>query len=312
MEYAVEAINLTKKFHSLVAVDDVSFQVRRGEVFGFLGPNGSGKTTTIRILCGILAPSSGTGRVLGLEVTRQSEQIKSLIGYMSQRFSLYEDLTVHENLDFFAGLYGVPNRERRARITELVRMADLTGRENDLVVNLSGGWKQRLGLGCAIIHQPPILFLDEPTAGVDPISRRNFWDMIYNLTSQGTTIFVTTHYMDEAEHCNTVGLMYGGKLIACDNPRRLKAGAIAGDLVEIHCDKPLDALERLKKQPGVSDVVLYGALLHVVVEEAAFPAEKLSQMLSNEGIVVHRVTLIQPTLEDVFVSLVHRAQTSVF
>ncbi|NTU84233.1 MAG: ABC transporter ATP-binding protein, partial [Chloroflexales bacterium] len=214
--YAVEAEGLTRRFGGFVAVDNLSLQVEPGEVFGFLGPNGSGKTTTIRMLCGLLAPSAGTGRVLGFDIGRESEAIKARIGYMSQKFSLYPDLRVRENLGFYADVYGVPRRERAARMAELVAMAGLSGREAELTANLSGGWKQRLALACAIVHRPQMLFLDEPTGGVDPEARRAFWDLIYQLAQRGVTVFVTTHYMDEAEHCHRIGLMYGGRLVALD------------------------------------------------------------------------------------------------
>lgn len=302
--YAVEAEHLTKKFADFVAVDDVSFAVQRGEIFGFLGPNGSGKTTTIRMLCGILAPSSGVGKVLGMDVGRQAEQIKRHIGYMSQRFSLYEDLTVRENLEFFAGLYGVAREGRNERIEYLIEAAGLTGREGTLAGNLAGGWKQRLGLGCAIVHRPPILFLDEPTAGTDAVSRRGFWDMIYGLAGEGVTVFVTTHYMDEAEHCDRVALMYDGKLIACDSPDRLKASAIRGELLEVDCERPSEAVEWLSGKPGVKNAALYGAAIHVEVEGAGRASGEVRQHLEGNGIQVWRIEPVQPALEDAFVALI--------
>ncbi len=216
--YAVETHDLTRRFGEFTAVDHVTLTVESGEVFGFLGPNGSGKTTTIRMLCGLLAPSSGSGRVLGYDIGRESEAIKARIGYMSQRFSLYSDLTVLENLRFYADVYGLSRGERAGRITELLALAGLEGREQTMTSALSGGWKQRLALACAIVHRPQVLFLDEPTGGVDPEARRLFWDLIYDLAHGGVTIFVTTHYMDEAEHCNRIGMMHGGKLIALDTP----------------------------------------------------------------------------------------------
>ncbi|MEZ5354977.1 MAG: ABC transporter ATP-binding protein [Bryobacteraceae bacterium] len=219
---AVSIVGLTRRFGDFVAVDDVTLDVARGEVFGFLGPNGAGKSTTIRILCGLLAPSSGAAKVVGFEVGPQSEQIKSSIGYMSQRFSLYDDLTVEENIDFFAGIYGVPHAKRGQRKDYALTMAGLTGRRGDLTARLAGGWKQRLALGCAILHEPPVLFLDEPTSGVDPVARRQFWDLIYDLSAAGHTVFVTTHYMEEAEYCNRLALMYRGKVIALGTPTELK------------------------------------------------------------------------------------------
>jgi ABC-2 type transport system ATP-binding protein len=301
---AVEAIELTKKFGDFTAVNRVTFHIEEGEIFGFLGPNGAGKTTVIRMLCGILLPTSGTGRVLGFDVARDPERIKERIGYMSQRFALYEDLTAWENLDFYAGLYRVPTDERRARIEELIRMADLVGREHELAANLSGGWKQRLALGCAIVHRPPMLFLDEPTSGVDPVSRRNFWDMIYALAGQGVTIFVTTHYMDEAEHCNTLGLMHDGRLIACDSPDELKSTRMQGELLEIDCHPAMDGLEILAALPQVREVALYGLFLHVVIDSAAMAMPVIESALRAQGVQVNRIERIAPSLEDVFVSMI--------
>jgi ABC-2 type transport system ATP-binding protein len=220
--WAVEVDNLVKTFGDFVAVDHVSFVVRRGEIFGFLGPNGAGKSTTIRILCGLLAPSAGRASVGGHDVARESETIRKNIGYMSQKFSLYDDLTVEENIDFFSGIYSVPENLRRGRKEQTLTMADLTSRRNSLTRELAGGFKQRLALGCAILHEPAILFLDEPTSGVDPIARRNFWSLIYQLSDAGHTIFVTTHYMDEAEYCHRLALMYAGKIIALESPGALK------------------------------------------------------------------------------------------
>ena len=226
---AVVVENLEKRFGRFVAVARISFQVAKGEVFGFLGPNGAGKSTTIRMLCGILTPSSGTGTVAGFNVRTQPERIKQNIGYMSQRFSLYQDLTVEENIDFYSGIYGIPAARKRERKEWVIEMAGLAGHRHRLTSVLSGGWKQRLALGCAILHEPPIVFLDEPTSGVDPISRRQFWDLIYDMSGRGVTIFVTTHYMDEAEYCNRLGLIYRGELIALGTPYELKAGMTRAD-----------------------------------------------------------------------------------
>lgn len=304
---AVSATALTKRFGDFVAVDRLTFQVGRGEIFGFLGPNGSGKTTTIRMLCGILPPSSGAGRVLGRDIAREAEAVKSSIGYMSQRFSLYEDLTVTENLTFYAGLYGVSGAQQRDRVRRLVEMAGLVGREGELVQNLAGGWRQRLALGCAIVHRPPLLFLDEPTAGVDPASRRQFWDMIYELAEAGTTVFVTTHYMDEAEHCHRVGLMHGGRLIACDTPARVRETSLRGDLWELDCEPAVEAAEALRGEPGVLEAALYGLVLHVEVA-AGQGVEPLAQALQRRGIATRRLRRIKPSLEDAFVSLVAQAR----
>jgi ABC-2 type transport system ATP-binding protein len=300
----VEALDLTRRFGDFVAVDHVTFQIEAGEVFGFLGPNGAGKTTTIRMLCGILAPSAGTGRVLGYDVARQSEQVKQRIGYMSQKFALYEDLTVRENLAFYAGLYGVPRAERGRRIAELIEMAGLTGRENDLAAHLAGGFRQRLAFGCAIVHRPPILFLDEPTGGVDPNSRRDFWDMIYRFAGQGVTVLVTTHYMDEAERCNTVALIHAGRLVACDTPDAL-SDRMPGQLLEIECTDPVAALAVVAGLPGVHDVALYGLALHAVVADASQAIPQVRQTLAAQGIAVGHVEPIRPSLEDVFISLVN-------
>lgn len=230
---SIEVESLSKRFGPFTAVDKVSFSVKKGEIFGFLGPNGAGKSTTIRMLCGILEPTSGKGRVGGLDIENDSEKIKENIGYMSQRFSLYEDLTVIENLEFYAGIYQVPLSEVSFRTEEMIGLAGLRGRENELTANLSGGWKQRLALGCATIHKPRILFLDEPTSGVDPISRRNFWRLIYAMSEQGVTVLVTTHYMDEAEHCNNIAMINEGKIAELGSPSELKARHGKGSLEEV-------------------------------------------------------------------------------
>src|SRR3954453_7443891 len=235
---AVETHDLSKRFGDRTAVDALNLTIATGEVFAFLGPNGSGKTTTIRMLCGIIRPTAGSGRVLGFDIATESEQIKSRIGYMSQRFALYEDLTVRENLDFYAGVYQVSGARKTQRVAELIEMAGLTGRERQLAGTLSGGWKQRLALGCAIVHQPPLLFLDEPTAGVDPVSRRSFWTLIYGLARDGVTIFLTTHYIDEAEHADRVALMLEGSVVALAPPRELRETGLAGTLYELDCDDP--------------------------------------------------------------------------
>jgi ABC-2 type transport system ATP-binding protein len=302
---SVEVENLVKRFGDFTAVDRVSFQTRAGEVFGFLGPNGSGKSTTIRILCGLLHPTSGRATVAGYDVVESPELIRRNIGYMSQKFSLYADLTVLENLRFYAGMYGVPSRELRGRIDWALEMAGLRGRESSLTGTLAGGWKQRLALGCAVLHRPPILFLDEPTSGVDPLSRRLFWELIQQMSSEGVTIFVTTHYMDEAEYCNRLALMNGGKLIALGTPTELKLGSIRGSLLLLECDRLGDAIERVRGFDGVRDVAVFGAALHLVVADAA-AAPAIRAALEADGISVTSLRVIRPSLEDAFVALTTR------
>ena len=302
-EIAIEVINLTKRFGKFTAVDSINFQVGRGEIFGFLGPNGAGKSTTIRMLCGILKPTEGTGTVAGYDITKQGEAIKKRIGYMSQRFSLYEDLTVAENIEFYGGIYGLKKGELKTQKASVLEMSGLTGREDSLAAELSGGWKQRLALGCAIIHKPQILFLDEPTSGIDPISRRNFWDLIYQVANEGATVLVTTHYMDEAEHCDRLGLIYRGKLIALGTPNGLK-GAYHGELLEVECAPLMEGLEALSRIPFVYDVALFGALLHLTVPTLETAMPEIASVFKREHIKLLRVERIQPTLEDVFVSLI--------
>lgn len=305
-ELAIQVTDLIKRFGRFVAVDRVSFQVRRGEVFGFLGPNGSGKSTTIRMLCGILLPTSGTGMVAGFDVTRQPERVRENIGYMSQRFSLYEELTVQENLDFFAGIYGLAGPDGGARREEVMALGGLASYRNVLARDLPGGLRQRLALASAILHRPSVLFLDEPTAGVDPISRRQFWDLIRVMAAAGTAVFVTTHYMDEAEHCHALAFIYQGRLIATGPPARLKAG-LHGSLLEVDVEpaRLVAALEILQAQPLAREAALFGASLHVTVDSTgAVPV--LRDALQTRGIAVRRLEAIVPSLEDVFVSLVTR------
>jgi ABC-2 type transport system ATP-binding protein len=295
---------LTRRFGAFTAVDRVSFTARRGEVFGFLGPNGAGKTTTIKMLTGLLLPTSGRGSVAGFDLRRDTEEIKRRIGYMSQLFSLYGDLTVDENIAFFAGLYAVPAGRRAARRDWVLEMAGLTGSQDRLTRELSLGWKQRLALGTAVLHEPPILFLDEPTSGVDPISRRAFWDLIYTLAGQGTTVFVSTHYMEEAEYCHRLALMNRGRIIALDRPAALRA-AMPAPLLEIDADDGPAAAEALAHEPGVIEAGLYGRFVHVLVENAAAARDALPRTLAARGVAVRAVREIEPSLEDVFVALVH-------
>jgi ABC-2 type transport system ATP-binding protein len=306
---AVEARELRKVYGERVAVEGLSLDVQTGEVFAFLGPNGSGKTTTIRMLCGIITPSSGTGRVLGYDIATQSEAIKARIGYMSQRFALYEDLTVRENLQFYAGVYQVPTARRGARVQKLIEMAGLVGRERQLAGQLSGGWKQRLALGCAIVHEPPMLFLDEPTAGVDPVSRRSFWTLIYGLARGGVTIFLTTHYIDEAEHADRVALLLDGRMVALAPPRELRETGLHGTLLEVECEPAIDGLELLPTVPGVREVTLYGTLLHVLVDTDVGPARVVAALEAHR-IRVIGVRQIKPSLEDVFVSRIRAGQVN--
>ena len=298
--WAVETRDLTRTFGAFTAVDRISLKIRQGGIYGFLGPNGSGKSTTIRMLCGIIEPSAGSGEVMGLDIVNQSEQIKAKIGYMSQKFSLYDDLTVRENLEFYAGLYSLPASLKNERIAEMIGMAGLTGRENELTANLSGGWKQRLALGSSILHRPQILFLDEPTGGVDPKSRRMFWGIIYDLAAAGTTVMVTTHFMDEAEHCDEIGFIFEGRLIASDTPSGLKQ-SIPGRLLKIRSDDPLGLIAELARQGmPILDAYAQGAAVHLQVAEM-----DLGKYEKLQG------KLIQPSLEDVFVHFVKQKRQEV-
>lgn len=291
---AVVARDLTRRFGSFTAVDHVCFSIPQGSVYGFLGPNGSGKTTTIRMLTGILEPTEGSAVILGLDSAGDRDAVKSRLGYMSQRFSLYDDLTVSENLEFYAGMFSLPRSVARGRIEEVVGMAGLSGRTRDLAGSLSGGIRQRLALGCAILHRPELLFLDEPTSGVDPVSRRRFWDIIYELAAGGTTIMVTTHFMDEAEHCDAIGFMFDGRLIASGTPRELKE-LLPGSSWELLSDHPMDLLEKLERRPGIVDASVHGRALHLQVESGW--EDEVASMGANR---------IVPSLEDVFVHLVRK------
>ncbi|UCD84263.1 MAG: ABC transporter ATP-binding protein [Deltaproteobacteria bacterium] len=301
---SVEVRELTKLFGDFTAVDRISFAVRRGEIFGFLGPNGAGKTTTIKMLCGLLLPSSGWGRVAGHDIVLEPEQIRARIGYMSQRFSLYPDLTVEENLDFYGTIYGLEDRRMEERKEFILRMAGLIGRERVLTSALAGGWKQRLALGCAIIHQPDILFLDEPTAGVDPGSRREFWELICQLSEQGVTVFVTTHYMDEAEHCDRLAFIHQGRLVALGEPQELKSREMKGNLLELDCGDAVRALDLVAGIEGVSDAALFANTLHLVVDDFKETGPKIREAVGERGIAVHSLKPIPPSLEDIFVSLI--------
>jgi len=308
-EYTIEVHNLSKKFGSFTAVDNVSFNVRPGEVYGWLGPNGAGKTTTIRMLLGLLTPTSGEARVLGYNPATQTKAMQARVGYMSQLFTLYNDLTARENIRFYGQAYGLSRKQLRQRQADILEMASLIGREHTLTSNLSGGWKQRLALGCAIVHEPRVVFLDEPTAGVDPISRREFWGLIYAMAKKGVTVLVTTHYMDEAELCQRVGFISQGKLIALDTPDQLKQTQMRGHVLEINTTDADRAMRVLKAAQDAGklpfeEVALYGAQIHAVVPDAETYKAPIWTLLNEEGIDVHSIEWIAPTLEDVFISAV--------
>ena len=301
---AVYLKDAVKRFGDFTAVDHISLEVNRGEIFGFLGPNGAGKSTTIRMLCGLLTPTSGEGRVNGLDIRTQSEEIKAQLGYMSQRFSLYDDLRVEENMHFFGGIYGLDRQECVRRSTEVLAKINLSDRRQALTRDLPGGIKQRLALGCALLHQPSIIFLDEPTSGVDPATRRNFWDLIYALAEDGVTVFVTTHYMEEAEYCNRIGLINQGRLIALGSPDQLKKEHLAGRVYEVETPDVLAAVEALTGQREVLDVAVFGRAMHVRIEEQVRAEDFLTRELAVAGLAADKIKQIEPTLEDVFVALV--------
>lgn len=295
--------SLVKRFGAFVAVDRISLQVRKGEVFGFLGPNGAGKSTTIRMLCGLLRPTEGRALVAGYDVARNPEQVRQNIGYMSQKFSLYNDLKVIENIRLFAGLYSVDRNELEHRIEWTLEMAGLKGQESLITGTLPGGWKQRLALGCAFLHRPPIIFLDEPTSGVDPIARRRFWELIHEMAEGGVTVFVTTHYMEEAEYCNRLALIFRGRIVALGTPRELKQSSMKGELLLVECSPLGTALEALQSAAVVMDAAVFGNALHLVVKDAKAAVPQLQKHLAEHGIAVSRMEKINPSLEDVFVSL---------
>jgi ABC-2 type transport system ATP-binding protein len=301
---AVEVEDLVKTFGDFVAVDHIHFQVKKGEIFGFLGPNGAGKSTTIRMLCGLLIPSAGKGKVAGFDLMKEPEKIKQVIGYMSQKFSLYDDLTVDENLHFFGGIYGLSGSLQKERENKILEMIELEERRGRLTRTLAVGWKQRLALGCSILHEPSILFLDEPTSGVDPISRRNFWNLIQQMGERGVTTFVTTHFMDEAEYCDRLALIYEGRIIAMGAPSELKLKAIAQGVLEVECDSLIAALDLLKREPWVSESAVFGDSLHVIGQEGVDSQQEIKLLFQKNGIRLNRMERIRPSLEDVFVSLI--------
>ncbi len=301
-DYAVQVVELTKRFGDFTAVDHINFTIERGEIFGFLGPNGAGKTTTIRMLLGLLQPTEGEATVLGYDIITQSEEIRRRIGYMSQRFTLYQDLTVSENLEFYGRTYGVRGKELAQRKEFVIDMAGLKGHERELAKNLAGGWKQRLALGTAILHEPEMLFLDEPTAGVDPISRQAFWNFLYHLAEEGTTIFVTTHYMDEAEHCHNLGLIHHGRIIAQGTPQSIKEKHMKGEVLEIECQRADVALAALRELSLFEEVALYGSLIHLVAQVVEEYKPLIEETLRQKGAGLRSMDLIAPSLEDVFIS----------
>ena len=304
-ETAVYVRGLTKRFSSFTAVDHIDFTVRRGEIFGFLGANGAGKTTTIRMLCGLLRPSGGEGKVAGFDMMTETERIKTRIGYMSQKFSLYDDLTVQENITFFGGMYGLSARELDKKRSEVVEWAGLAGMERRITSTLAGGWKQRLALGTALLHDPEIIFLDEPTAGVDPVSRRNFWKVIQEIARKGVTVFVTTHYLDEAEYCHSVRLMDKGRIIASGAPEELKREVITERMFQMETEEPARAIPLLRAMDGVSEVSLLGIRINLFtpLPPARFKKEVLA-LMKREKIPVESLESVEPTLEDVFIHLI--------
>jgi len=304
---SIEVNNLTKKFGDFAAVDNVNFTVKQGEIFGFLGANGAGKSTTIRMLIGVLEPTSGDALVGGYSIMKQPEMVKKNIGYMSQKFSLYNDLTVAENIRFYAGVYGLDGKKYQERKKWVLKVANLENMENTLTSSLPGGIKQRLALGTAVIHEPKIVFLDEPTSGVDPVSRRNFWDLINDLSAGGTTVLVTTHYLDEAEFCNDIILINAGKLVAQGNSKELKTNYIKNPILEIETDKTVDSLEILEKEKWVGETSIFGNYIHVILNDDTITEKNIIQLLQEQnGIKVKRVERIVPTLEDVFIHLIEK------
>jgi len=302
---AVKVRALTKKFKDFTAVDNIDLTIKKGEIFGFLGPNGAGKSTTIKMLCGLLLPTTGEGSVGGFDIMKESEEIKKHIGYMSQKFSLYDDLTVQENIHFFSGIYGVSEERKKERLEWVLEMADLRDRKNAVTKTLPGGFKQRLALGCAILHEPPVIFLDEPTSGVDPISRRNFWNLINEMSKAGTTIFVTTHYMDEADYCNRLGLIYRGRIIAEGTPNELRQKYMTRYVLEIEVDRVVEAMEIMYKNQ--MDAAIFGSLLHATVDNIEKAVPRIKKVLEESGITLNRIERIMPSLEDVFVTLIETA-----
>ncbi len=301
--HAIEIDNLTKKFGDFIAVDHVNFSVKEGEIFGFLGANGAGKSTTIRMLCAILASTSGTARVGGYDINKEPEKVKSSIGYMSQRFSLYEDLTVDENISFYGRVYGLTNSQIEERKAWVLEMANLKGRQKSITGTLPGGWKQRLALGCAVLHRPKIVFLDEPTSGVDPVMRRRFWELINELSGEGVTVLVTTHVLEEAEYCNNIVLINAGRIIAAGSPKELKQNYIKTPILEVQCANVVEAMSLVEKEPWSIETSVFGTHLHVTVPDEATAKKELQRILGEKGLALKSIERITPSLEDVFIYL---------
>ncbi len=299
---SVKVQNLLKKFGDFTAVNNINFEVSGGEIFGFLGPNGAGKSTTIRMLCGIISPTGGTGRVGGFDIIKEQAQIKQHIGYMSQKFSLYDDLTVEENINFYSGIYRVPEKDKKDRKESIIRLADLESFRSMPTRTLSGGWKQRLALGCAIIHKPNIIFLDEPTSGVDPITRNNFWNIIKDMAGRGITVFVTTHYMDEAENCNRMALIYKGNIIAMGTPEEMKTTCMKNDVLAIKVANAEEWLDGLAALSVVKETALFSASIHALVEDSKIAIPAIKELFHSKGLKSYEINKIKPSLEDVFVS----------
>jgi ABC-2 type transport system ATP-binding protein len=304
---AILVRDLTRKFGAFTAVDRISFEVERGEIFGFLGANGAGKSTAIRMMCGLLKPTSGTAVIDGVDVSRDPEEVKRRIGYMSQKFSLYEALTVEQNIRFFGALYGLDDARIAARMKFVTEMAGLAGREHTRTKDLAGGWRQRLALGCAILHEPRIVFLDEPTGGVDPVSRRQFWRLIESMSRGGVTTLVTTHYLDEAEHCHRIAIVNAGNLAAMGTSRELKAIFAKRPILEIHSSRPVDVMRALEENPSVEKTSVFGTAVHAVLKTPDVDLEALKRSLGARGLDITGIDRVMPSLEDVFLDVVEHA-----
>ena len=303
MSYSIEVTNLSKRFGKFIAVDDISFTVEKGRIVGFLGANGAGKSTTIKMLCAILNSTSGTAKVAGYDINTQPESVKKHIGYMSQKFSLYEDLTVEENIEFFGGIYGMSNTQLKQRRNWALEMAGLKGLENSIAKSLPGGWKQRLALGCAGLHEPEVIFLDEPTGGVDPVSRRSFWDLINDFSEKGATVFVTTHYLDEAEYCHEIMLIHNGKIVAGGSPVEMKKKYLKHDIFEITAENPIEVMSKLQKEDWITETSLFGNKLHLSID-SQYEEDFVMRNLRERGYNFDKIDKVVPSLEDVFIHLV--------